>query len=247
MLLALLYALLRRVIGSGRPSADRELEIEVVVLRHQVKVLSRKVGRPKLRRIDKAFLAACSRVVPRHRWGSFIVAPSTLLALAPRARAAQMDIQAGTRRPPAHRPGTRGAHLPYGKGEPTMGLHADQGGVPKARDERGCDHGEEGPSGRGARAPTPPGPPELDPLPACSGRRDLGMRLLQHRDRVLAHALRALLHRSRISKAAHDVIDTQPFRGVRHATGEEPLDGWRTRRGGVPDPRSRLQVHTRLP
>ena len=79
MLFALLYALLRRVIGSGRPSADRELEIEVVVLRHQVKVLSRKVGRPKLRRIDKAFLAACSRVVPRHRWGSFIVAPSTLL------------------------------------------------------------------------------------------------------------------------------------------------------------------------
>ena len=79
MLFALFYALLRRVIGSGRPSADRELEIEVVVLRHQVKVLSRKVGRPKLRRIDKAFLAACSRVVPRHRWGSFIVAPSTLL------------------------------------------------------------------------------------------------------------------------------------------------------------------------
>ncbi len=79
MLFALLYAVLRRVIGSGHPSAYRELEIEVVVLRHQVKVLSRKVGRPRLRRIDKAFLAACSRVVPRHRWGSFIVAPSTLL------------------------------------------------------------------------------------------------------------------------------------------------------------------------
>lgn len=79
MLFALLYALLRRVIGSGRPSADRELEIEVVVLRHQVKVLSRKVGRVKLRRIDKAFLAACSRALPKHRWGSFIVAPSTLL------------------------------------------------------------------------------------------------------------------------------------------------------------------------
>jgi len=40
ILFALLFALLRRVIGSGRPSADRELEIEVVVLRHQVKVLS---------------------------------------------------------------------------------------------------------------------------------------------------------------------------------------------------------------
>ena len=79
MLFALLYAVLRRLIGSCHPSGDRELEIEVVVLRHQVKVLSRKVGRPKLRRIDKAFLAACSRVLPRHRWGSFIVAPSTLL------------------------------------------------------------------------------------------------------------------------------------------------------------------------
>jgi putative transposase len=79
MLFALLYAVLRRVIGSGHPGADRELEIEVVVLRHQVKVLSRKVGGPKLRRIDKAFLAACSRVLPRHRWGSSIVAPSTLL------------------------------------------------------------------------------------------------------------------------------------------------------------------------
>jgi hypothetical protein len=79
MLFALLYAVLRRVIGSGHPSADRELQIEVVVLRHQVKVLSRKVGGPKLRRIDKAFLAACSRVLPRHRWGSFIVAPPTLL------------------------------------------------------------------------------------------------------------------------------------------------------------------------
>jgi len=70
MLFALLYALLRRVIGSGRPSADRELEIEVVVLRHQVKVLSRKVGRPKLRRIDKGLprglLARGAEAYPGH-------------------------------------------------------------------------------------------------------------------------------------------------------------------------------------
>jgi len=36
-----------------------------------------------------------------------------------------------------------------------MGLHADQGGVPEARDERVCDHGEEGPSGRGGLEPAP--------------------------------------------------------------------------------------------
>jgi putative transposase len=79
MLMALLYALFRHLIRLARPGGDRELEIEVVVLRHQVRVLSRKRGRVKLRRIDKVFLAACSRALPRHRWGSFIVAPSTLL------------------------------------------------------------------------------------------------------------------------------------------------------------------------
>jgi putative transposase len=78
MLLALLYAVIRRLIGVRRASSVRELEIEVVVLRHQVKVLAR-AGRPRLRRIDRLFLAACSRVLPRKRWGSFIVAPSTLL------------------------------------------------------------------------------------------------------------------------------------------------------------------------
>jgi len=79
MAFALLYALFRRLVGPPRSDALHELEIEVVVLRHQVKVLSRKAGRPKLNRIDKAFLAACSRALPRRRWGSFIVAPSTLL------------------------------------------------------------------------------------------------------------------------------------------------------------------------
>ena len=54
-----LFYLFRRVIGTDRAHADRDLEIEVVVLRHQLKVLSRKTGRPKLRRIDKVFLAAC--------------------------------------------------------------------------------------------------------------------------------------------------------------------------------------------
>ena len=74
------YFMLVRLVGvlTGRGSVS-QLQLENAVLRHQVKVLSRKAGRPKLRRIDKAFLAACSRALPRRRWGSFIVAPSTLL------------------------------------------------------------------------------------------------------------------------------------------------------------------------
>jgi len=58
---------------------ERDREVEILVLRHQVKVLRRKTCRPKLSRLDRLFLAAASRVLPRERWSSFIVIPATLL------------------------------------------------------------------------------------------------------------------------------------------------------------------------
>jgi putative transposase len=63
------------------PSAEggRDREVEVLVLRHQIKVLSRKAGRPKLRRLDRVFLSAAARILPRERRSSFLVRPSTLL------------------------------------------------------------------------------------------------------------------------------------------------------------------------
>jgi len=80
VLFSVLYLILRGLLRL-LPSTgdDRDREIEILVLRHQVKVLSRKVGRPKLRRADRAFLAAGSRMLPRERWASFIVTPATLL------------------------------------------------------------------------------------------------------------------------------------------------------------------------
>jgi hypothetical protein len=64
MLFSLLYFILRRVLGTGnRPEEERDLEL--LVLRHQVKVLSRKVRRPVLRRSDRMLLAAASRRLPR--------------------------------------------------------------------------------------------------------------------------------------------------------------------------------------
>ena len=56
-----------------------QLELENAVLRHQVKVLRRKVRRPELRDRDRAFLAAASRALRRDRWTSFMVTPQTLL------------------------------------------------------------------------------------------------------------------------------------------------------------------------
>ena len=52
MLFSLLYLLLRRLIGTGQRLKD-ERDIELLVLRHQVKVLRRQVKGPALRRSDR--------------------------------------------------------------------------------------------------------------------------------------------------------------------------------------------------
>jgi putative transposase len=58
---------------------DRAKNIELLVLRHEVAVLHRQVSRPALRPGDRMLLAAGSRLLPRARWGAFIVTPATLL------------------------------------------------------------------------------------------------------------------------------------------------------------------------
>lgn len=78
MLLSLLYFLVRRLLGVGdRQHAARD--IELLVLRHQVKVLQRQVKRPRLNCLDRVLFAAASTRLPRHSWSSFMVRPETLL------------------------------------------------------------------------------------------------------------------------------------------------------------------------
>ena len=52
MLFSLLYFLVRRLLGAGSRPQD-EKDIELLVLRHQVKVLKRQVKRPRLHRLDR--------------------------------------------------------------------------------------------------------------------------------------------------------------------------------------------------
>jgi putative transposase len=49
------------------------------VLRHQLRVLRRKTGRPRFTTLDRVLLATASRLLPRDRWASFLVTPQTLL------------------------------------------------------------------------------------------------------------------------------------------------------------------------
>jgi hypothetical protein len=70
---------LRVVLGLTPAGEARDREAEIVVLRHQLKILQRQAPRPKLSRLDKLFLAAASRILPKERWSSFVVTPATLL------------------------------------------------------------------------------------------------------------------------------------------------------------------------
>ncbi len=81
MLFALVHLVLRRLFGfaSGSDSQVQSKDVEILVLRHQLKVLRRQAGRPRLRRLDRVVLAAASRALPRPAWASFMVSPGTLL------------------------------------------------------------------------------------------------------------------------------------------------------------------------
>ena len=83
-MLSLLYLVARALLGllvsARQPTADDgSKDLEILVLRYQLRVLQRTAGPPRLRTIDRVLLAAASRVLPRDRWVAFLVTPATLL------------------------------------------------------------------------------------------------------------------------------------------------------------------------
>ena len=74
----LAFSTLLRLLVRGRHSEFAK-DVELLVLRHQLAVLRRQQPRPCVRAIDRAFLAALSRLLPRRRCPGLIVTPQTLL------------------------------------------------------------------------------------------------------------------------------------------------------------------------
>ena len=82
VVLSFVYWSLRRLLELVvlRCRSEREKEIEILLLRHQLRVLEHQVARPQLTPADRALLAAFSRVLPRRAWKrSVFVTPATVL------------------------------------------------------------------------------------------------------------------------------------------------------------------------
>ena len=109
MIFSVACLVVRCLLGCLMVRARREVSkgAELLVVRHEIAVLRRQIGRVRYQPADRLWLAALSRLIPRQRWGEvFAVTPATLLAWHRRLVARRWDHT--SRRPPG-RPSTAAA------------------------------------------------------------------------------------------------------------------------------------------
>ena len=122
--------LVRLLVSAGPPGrAEGPKDLEILVLGHQLRVLQRTSGRPKLRAIDRVLLAAASRVIPRDRWVAFLVALRSFSGGSASSCGWTVDVpKAGPDRAATDRHRDPRAHPPARPGEPPLGLRPDRAG-----------------------------------------------------------------------------------------------------------------------
>jgi hypothetical protein len=103
-----------------RCRSDDRKELEIIVLRHELANLRRRTRRPAMTTVDRLFLAAASRLLPRAAWRSFMVAPATLLQWHRRLVAKRWTYARPVGRPPL-RPEIRALVLRLARENPRWG------------------------------------------------------------------------------------------------------------------------------
>jgi putative transposase len=103
--LSLCYAVVRWVaqLAMLRFRSSDFKELEILVLRHELGILRRRVSRPAISWTDRLLLTAASRLLPRPRWSSFFVTPATLLRWYRRLVAKRWTYPCRRGRPPIRR------------------------------------------------------------------------------------------------------------------------------------------------
>ncbi len=80
MLFAFAYSVLRLLLDLADVRLRvRDPEAELLLLRHQLRVVRRQVNRPQLDVADRAIMAALSQLVSRAAWVGMLVQPDTVL------------------------------------------------------------------------------------------------------------------------------------------------------------------------
>jgi hypothetical protein len=105
VLVSLCYVSLRWVFefAALRARSKEFKELEIIVLRHELAIIRRTTRCPAITAVDRVFLAAASRLLPRVRWRSFIVTPTTLLRWHRRLVARRWTYTRPVGRPPLRR------------------------------------------------------------------------------------------------------------------------------------------------
>lgn len=243
MLFGLLYLLLCRLVGLTASSSNYlNRDIELTVLRHQLMVLKRQVGKPRLRRRDRLFMAALAGVLPRARWSSFLVSPQTLLRWHRELVRRKWTYR---RRPVGGRPPITAEirALILRMGRENRGGDASGSGASSPNSARGSRRPRSARSfERADWVRLPADPVNLERVPQVAGARDPGARLLHRRDGVALHAVRTLRDPRRIPSGARPRGHPEPRLGVDEPAGSEPRHGGAAHGDPVRDPRPRLEV-----
>jgi hypothetical protein len=226
VLFALAYLLLRCLVRvtAGTSNEQMNTEVEVVVLRHQLMVLKRQVGRPRLRRCDRLFMAAVEQDSPSSTVVVIFGQPADPPSVAPGAGAKEVDLPSNVnRRQTTDQGGDSRADPADGEGESEVGMPQDPGRARQARHQGLGDEDPHPPARERARSCTAANRSHLERVPQVPGPGDLGSGLLHGGDRLALHAVRALHDRGRIPSCADPRRHAEPRLSVGDPAGPQPL------------------------
>ncbi len=199
MLVAFAYSVLRLLLDVVDVRLRvRDPEAELLLLRHQLRVVRRQVKRPKLDLADRTIMAALGRVVRRSALVGMLVQPETVPRLASRAGAPEVGCLRSSARTWETRSGSRPSETDSadGKGKPEVGLRPSPRRVAQARSCGLCDGDSQAIASEPYRACPAEIPTHLEGFPASPSLRDSTHRFPERRHCAFEASLRPLIYGS---------------------------------------------------